>query len=51
MELPGAQEALLARLAATGTKLVLVLVGGSAMAIDPRWKTVRRPWRPFWRPF
>ena len=36
--LPGVQEQLLELLAATGTPLVLVLVGGSAMAV-PRWKT------------
>jgi hypothetical protein len=35
--LPGVQEPLLNALAATGTKLVLVLIGGSAMAI-PKWK-------------
>ena len=31
--LPGVQEPLLEALAATGTKLVLVLIGGSAMAV------------------
>ena len=35
LALPGAQEALLAALAATGTPLVLVLVGGSALAPSP----------------
>ena len=35
LELPGAQEALLAALAGAGTPLVLVLLGGSAVAPSP----------------
>ena len=36
--LPGVQEQLLDALAATGTQLVLVLVGGSAISV-PKWKS------------
>lgn len=35
--LPGVQEQLLEEISATGTKLILVLIGGSAMAV-PNWQ-------------
>ena len=40
--LPGVQEPLLEALAATGAKLVLVLIGGSAMAVPNCERAKRR---------